>query len=283
MTKLLGIYREIQHSPNRESDDALILDFAAKRLKEKGFEVAIKKPEDVSRADFAGSGRPNLVFMMCEREGILNLIQSQEREDLIVVNPPESIWNTYRYQMIPLLKSAKIPMPKTDLYKTGGFSLDGQKNIWVKRGDVHNTQAGDVFLAKTTGEIEKAFRGFKSRGIEQAALQEHIPGDLIKFYGVGNSEPESKNIWFNWFYHKGQDLKNYKFSREALKKIICQAASQLKLEIYGGDAIVNAEGDIFLIDINAWPSFALFRDEASQKIADYLTAKVKNFAKLARV
>ena len=38
--------------------------------------------------------------------------------------------------------------------------------------------------------------------------------------------------------------------------------------------LVNSKGEFYLIDINAWPSFALFRDEASTRIADYLYSKV---------
>jgi D-alanine-D-alanine ligase-like ATP-grasp enzyme len=48
------------------------------------------------------------------------------------------------------------------------------------------------------------------------------------------------------------------------------AVSALGLEVYGGDAIVTPAGEIFLIDINAWPSFALYREEASLQIARLL-------------
>jgi hypothetical protein len=40
--------------------------------------------------------------------------------------------------------------------------------------------------------------------------------------------------------------------------------------VYGGDAIATASGELVLLDVNAWPSFALYRDEASAAIAAYL-------------
>ena len=264
--RLLAIYREVRHSPNRESDDAMILDRTAERLRAKGFETDMRRPEDVARGDFSGSAAPALVFMMCEREDILGLVASQARGGLRVINPPESVLNTYRFRTIPLLKQAKVPMPRTELFPVSRKTAPGFGKAWVKRGDVHNTQKGDVFLAKSKAEIDKAFKDYASRGIAHACLQEHVEGDLIKFYGVGTG-------WFKWFYHKDQELKKFRFSEPELKKIVQKAARVLGLEIYGGDAIVSVAGSIVLIDLNAWPSFALFRDEASQVIADHIASQ----------
>jgi hypothetical protein len=52
-----------------------------------------------------------------------------------------------------------------------------------------------------------------------------------------------------------------------------RAASALWLEVYGGDAIATASGDLVLLDVNAWPSFALYRDEGSASIAAYLALR----------
>jgi len=47
----------------------------------------------------------------------------------------------------------------------------------------------------------------------------------------------------------------------------------LGLEVYGGDAIVSQDGAISVIDLNAWPSFALFRPVAAGHIATLLAAR----------
>jgi hypothetical protein len=52
-----------------------------------------------------------------------------------------------------------------------------------------------------------------------------------------------------------------------------RAAAALGLDVYGGDAIVSAAGAISIIDLNAWPSFALYRPVAASRIAALLTAR----------
>jgi len=52
-----------------------------------------------------------------------------------------------------------------------------------------------------------------------------------------------------------------------------RAALALGLDVYGGDAIVTPASEIVLLDVNAWPSFALYRDEASLAIASYLALR----------
>jgi len=47
------------------------------------------------------------------------------------------------------------------------------------------------------------------------------------------------------------------------------------LEIFGGDAIVTAQGRLFIIDLNAWPSFALFRQTAAAHISDHIAQRVE--------
>jgi len=43
--------------------------------------------------------------------------------------------------------------------------------------------------------------------------------------------------------------------------------------VYGGDAIVTPAGEIVLLDVNAWPSFALYREEAAQRIAAHVALR----------
>jgi len=111
------------------------------------------------------------------------------------------------------------------------------------------------------------------RGIPSAVLNEHLKGDLIKFYGVKNTD------FFYWFYPN--DLNHSKFGLEAvngkaqgipfdenyLKQICTKAADVLDIYIYGGDCVVDKSGNIFIIDFNDWPSFSPCRAEAAPYIA----------------
>ena len=106
----------------------------------------------------------------------------------------------------------------------------------------------------------------------RSVWQEHIEGDLVKLYGVG----ESGEVWFKWFYHQDQELKGHPFSESELKEAFFSAAKALRLEVFGGDAVVASDGSVYLIDINAWPSFALFRGEASAAIARHILTKISH-------
>ncbi|HEY6930862.1 MAG TPA: hypothetical protein VJA66_14380, partial [Thermoanaerobaculia bacterium] len=110
-----------------------------------------------------------------------------------------------------------------------------------------------------------------ARGIDRAVLQRHVPGDLIKFYGVGS--PGAPLSWFEWFYHRDQTLSHHPFDPIELQTAVGNAARALGLEVFGGDAIAAGDGRIFLIDLNAWPSFALYRPIAAEKIAAHLVER----------
>lgn len=278
---LLGIFRETLHSPDRVFDDHEILRLTGEELRKKGLAVDFVKPEEIA-ADRAwwDRPRPELVFLMCEQERMLEPLSEWERKGTILVNSVEAIRNTYRYRMVPLISGAGVPFPKSELILSVTphwekhlklFQRNGDfKPLWIKRGDVHNTQKGDVTLARSPEEVRLILLNFQSRGVAQAVLQENIEGDLVKFYGVG----QSGETWFKWFYHKHQDLKNYKFSEDALKAAFFGAAQALGIDVFGGDAVVAADGSVTLIDINAWPSFALFRNDAAPAIARHIHSKI---------
>jgi hypothetical protein len=79
--------------------------------------------------------------------------------------------------------------------------------------------------------------------------------------------------WFEWFYHRDKGMLGYSFEVMCLRRAAFDAATALGLEIFGGDAIIQADGKPVIVDINAWPSYAQFRDRAAQVIADHLTER----------
>ena len=120
-----------------------------------------------------------------------------------------------------------------------------------------------------------ALTGLAGRGISHAVLQAHVDGDLLKFYGIGSgARPGDTRSpfapWFRYFYPREHEVHGYPFDPRALADHARRAATALGLEVFGGDAIVTPRGPVLLIDLNAWPSFALYRDEAAAEIASYL-------------
>ena len=167
-----------------------------------------------------------------------------------IVNRPAGIRNTDRERTIALFAQRRRPVPRT------ASSCDDREAArrrfrgpcWVKRGDVHATQEGDVAFADGRRRAGAAARALARRGIARAVVQDHAPGDLIKFYGVSATrrrtirQPPARPSWFQWFYHRDQDLRRYPFDAEALGAAAARAAAALGLDVYGGDAIVSPDG-----------------------------------------
>jgi hypothetical protein len=264
-----GIFREQAHSPGRETDDSEILRLTGKHLEARGFRVLIQSPEEIT---WPSVERPHGVFFMCERLEILGHLRELAARGVPLVNAPDAVLNTYRDRMIALLEEAGVAFVESRLVGTSDADVTpAGLPVWVKRGDVHNTQEGDVTFAASPDAIRAALAGLVARGITQAVLQPHVEGDLVKFYGIGgNARPDGTPAWFRSFYHKNQTLRGYPLDPIALGRAVRRAAAALGLEVYGGDAIATASGRIVMLDLNAWPSFALYREEAAERIADHL-------------
>ena len=276
-----GVYRELAHSPGRETDDALILRATAAALEERGFPVELRSAEELPETEDA-AGVPPFLFVMCERPAAVERLASWERRGARIVNRPEAIRNTDRERTLERFARQAIAFPESVLVATDGRAGAGAAlaaapafPLWIKRGDVHATQAGDVSRADSPEELSAGLARLASRGIARAVLQEHVPGDLIKFYGVAGETDGAAPAWFQWFYHRDQVLANHAFGEEALRTLVGRAAAALGLEVFGGDAIAGPGGRLVLIDLNAWPSFALYRDAAAPRIADALAARFR--------
>jgi hypothetical protein len=268
-----GIFREEAHSPGRESDDAEILRLTAKGLLAKGFQVDLKTPDELGVETEA---RPRAIFLMCEQPGALRALGALEAAGAREVNTPGAVLNTYRERMIAQFAEARVPFIASRLVATADERVAAPRPVWVKRADVHNTQEGDVVYAADAAAVARALEGLAARAIPRAVIQPHVDGDLIKFYGVGPGDrAHGGPPWFRWFYHKDQQLSGHAFDERALRHLVREAAAALGLEIYGGDCIVTASGELVLIDLNAWPSFALFREEAASVIAAYLSVRFR--------
>lgn len=271
MVKCLGILRELQNSPNRESDDELILKAVMQNLELQRVDVTLLTPEQADAADLAGY---DMIVPMCETYPRLMRLKSMARSGgPLIINPAESVFNCYRTQMIPRFeKTPELVFPETVILPTEQvdrlpeFATNG---AWLKRGDVHNTCSHDVVFARNDADAREIVADFKKREIRDTVIQKHQDGDLIKFYGVGPGQ------WFTWFYHDPSTARRLPFELEDLAFQAETAARAVGLEVFGGDAIVSPEGPIFIIDINSWPSFARVRAEAAVQIARRLRARLR--------
>lgn len=267
MTPILAIYRERVFSPGREADDARILEATAEALRSMGAEVRLA---DVGAASGA---RPPLVLAMCQGLEALDFLEEWEDEGSLIINRPRGILNCYRARMVHRLAQHDVPTPVGLAVKTSEpvpqelKGLDPNQGVWVKRGDVHAMESGDVFLARSAEEIAQALHALRDREIEQAVLQQHLAGDVVKFYAVRGKR------FFEWSYRSQGS--GPAFPVPVLQRATEEAGKALDLEVFGGDAVITPDGQICLIDINDWPSFASCWEGASQAIAHYVRERAQ--------
>ncbi len=273
-----GIYRELAHSPGRIDDDRAILNRVGEALAERGFSVELLAADDAEAAFEAP--RPN-ILVMCERGAVLDRLKAMEMAGSIVVNSPDAIRNTYRHRMVELFARRHVPAPASQIVATGASKPRPAGAMWVKRYDFHATQPDDVMYAASEDGWREALRRFARRGIPFVVAQEHVAGDLVKFYGVRNGAAATDANWFEWFYHRDKGMLGHSFEVSRLRQISFGAAAALGLEIFGGDAIIQANGEPMIIDLNAWPSYAKYREQAAKAIADHVTERFRRRPRIA--
>lgn len=274
MAQLVAIYRNPSYSPlQHRVNDTAILDATVAQLEADGWR-AIKTTElEIERGRLPAA---NLYLNMCQGTHAAEVLMPLETDGVVIVNRPSSALNCHRRRLVELLRASGLPFPHTVLQPTDGpppssddlaaLRSDGGK-VWVKRGDVHAERPEDV-VATTRERVSEALDAFHERGIQWVALQEHIPGPVVKFYGVADGR------FFNWYgADAGVAGERPAVDAERLKALAADAAAAIGLEVFGGDVAFPEPDRPVLIDINDWPSFAPFREDAARAIAAYLSQR----------
>ena len=267
MKRLLGIYREKEFSPGRhQSNDFLLLEEIASQLRARNVAVDLLTLEETN----GHAAETEMVFSMCQGRPALENLDAWERDGIRIINSPRSARNTHRDRLPPLMNKAGIAFPATQLVQTNNgdhpHEIDVNGGVWLKRGDVHAAIASDVQWVDSPEKLEEGLADFARRGIQLAAVQAHREGDEIKFYGVADVG------FFHWFYSR--DAHRYDFVADQLKELAQRAATAAGLDIFGGDVIVSPSGELTLIDLNDWPSFAPCREEAASAIAELIMRRM---------
>ncbi|PIP82352.1 MAG: hypothetical protein CO113_17030 [Elusimicrobia bacterium CG_4_9_14_3_um_filter_62_55] len=279
MHKALGVFRELTNSPNRETDDALILEAVMEQLSNLGIEAKTVTPEELDGMEL---GDCDVILPMCESyPRITRLAEEARTPGRFWINPPRSVLNCYRTHMVPaMLRLADVTFPDSEIRAVADGAGDppsfaAPAGWWLKRGDVHNTCDHDVVFVKSWSQVEDVLADFTKREVTHFVVQPHIDGDLVKFYGAGPDH------WFTWFYHDPVRAKRLPFELDALAAQAAAGARELDLEVFGGDAIISENGRITLLDLNSWPSFALVRREAAVQIAWHLQRRLNAARRVA--
>jgi hypothetical protein len=261
---MTGVFRERRFSPRRVKEDAAILELTAEKIRRKGMTVELMHPREIVDAP-----SPGFAFTMCEGPRYLRGLERWAAVGCQVFNHPMATRNCHRWRMLPLLAGAGVRVPRFLLMETSRgvrAPFDYKKGVWIKRWDMQTTRKADVRIFHSLSSLNQAVRELRKLGIKLAILQEHIPGDHIKFYGVRGTG------WFHGLPIPHEDTRGHAFSPEEIHRTGERAAETLGLDIYGADLVVS-EDKHYLIDINSWPSFSACRDAAAGQIASFLVER----------
>lgn len=270
----LGIGRSPRFSPNSVDRDAAVLQAVAQELRKMGHLV-----DCVSEDEYRTPDRVDGVFNMARREDVLKSMMLAEEQGVKVLNSASALLKASRTALTSLFLRSGIPVPYTKSFSEEGRNPDFP--VWLKRGDACAQTAGDVRFLHDGNELEAAVAEFRSAGICDLLVCEHVEGDLVKFYGVEGTD------FFYYYYPTAEPgfskfgleqingvPSGFSFDVEDLKLCADRAASLSGLTVYGGDCIVRSDGSFLIIDFNDWPSFSPCRDEAARAIARRLVESV---------
>lgn len=279
LLKITGVSRGSEFSPNHIGNDAAIFNKVVEELEKLGCEVRTYTEKEFVTADVEAA----VVFDMARDRATIAKLKEMENKGVLVINSAFGIDNCVRRPMTEKLIDNGVPHPKSYIVSTEEASFEENcYPCWIKRGDSHAMVKEDVCYVTDKARADDVLADFKARNIPNAVINEHLEGDLIKFYGVQNSD------FFYWFYPSpcshskfGLEIingmaKGIHFSEEVLKHYCEQASVALNVPVYGGDCVVAADGKIRIIDFNDWPSFARCREEAGKNIAAYIFTQAKN-------
>lgn len=298
--KIIGIQRDASASPNRETADAAIFEAVAKRLEAAGAIVTRLTDEQFLNAfpDDNPTYDPSMDALVTHANGIFTMsrnLQTCVMLDIVercyhipCVNSGSGITTcSDRQQIYNRFHQTALRQPPTwfgSLYKERwpNDPVDAYElldtlpyPIWIKRSLEHSQTPDDIIFASNEAEAHKALDAFVCRKIDEVAFSAHVQGDLIKFYGVAGEG------FFEWRYATEAPDKfgldntsvtphHYPFNAKALQEQCETVATCIGVPVYGGDAIIEADGQCTLLDFNDWPSFSCCREAAAEAIAHYM-------------
>lgn len=269
---MLLIQRARRYSPHSEEKDLVILEAVGRLLGkvdivgEEALETFLQSHERV-RENLSKAGVPTercLILSMGRAPQTLDDLSTLEEKGVCVLNPTAGVRACRRSNIERVMRENHLPLPPSE----------GEKGYWLKRGDQSAETQEDVCYCANRVELELAKERFQQRGIVDFIVQAHVEGDLIKFYGV-----EGTNF-FRCFYpcddgetKFGAEQRNgishdFNYSKGQLQHDAERLSRLLQTPIYGGDAIIRADGTYVIIDFNDWPSYSRCRQEAAQAIVE---------------
>ena len=271
--RYLGVSREEIFSPNRVEGDAAVFHAVVAELERQGNEVLCMTGQELVR-----QGIPDGIdgiFQMARSREVLAVL---ENATVPVTNSARAVKNCGRARQTEILKDSGL-IPESLVCSTRRVpDVWGCYPCWIKRGDSHSMEPGDVLFLRDVADCNAAMLDFAVRGIDTCVLQNHVSGWVAKFYGIrgaGITDCYAVSLKESKF---GQERYNERpdssgVSMETLTAMAERASRMLELDVFGGDAVVGPDGEITLIDFNDWPSFRTCTVESARKISELIIGR----------
>lgn len=280
--KLTGIKRAARFSPNSEDRDTAIIQAVASHLSQSyHHQVHLVDEQEFGLSHLEHT---DAVFSMARSRTALEILAEAEHNGMPVFNSADGLQRLSRRHLKTTCDKFGIGAPEH-------FTCCEQAQVpdrvtfpcWLKRDDGCAQQADDVRFITDAETLADALRTFGTRAIKEYVIEAHQQGDLLKFYGVADTDffycyhPTAQNGFSKFGLERinGQ-ASGFDFDRHLLKRQADCLGNALSVVIYGGDAIVTPEGDCRIIDFNDWPSFSACREEAALAIARLIHEKCTN-------
>lgn len=256
--RILAVSRAEQFSPNSVERDRAIFQAVTDRLQRQGHDVCFVSEDSPDRQE--STTHPDLILTMARKPETLRWLKSF---GVICINSPEGIASCAKHSLAAIMENLGTPVPPKE----------GTDGYWLKRGDAAAQTAEDVVYVSDREQLKTAIQTMRQRGVNDYTVSAHVPGDLVKFYGVGQGD------FFRWYYptdgghtkfgdeHRNGVACHYHFEAGTLQDEAQRLAAAVGVCVYGGDAIVRSDGSFCMIDFNDWPSFSRCREEAADAIA----------------
>lgn len=276
--KTLLIQRALCYSPNSEEKDLAVLQEVGSLLEDA---TIISEDDFVNRFSTYNQSVSSesvdsanvycQIISMARSTKALECLEQLEQSGIQVLNPSAGVWACQRSNVDKVMRENHLPFPPDE----------GNDGYWVKRADASAQSKEDVCFCQDWTEVENVKSAFMQRGIINIVIQAHVKGDVVKFYGVEDTD-------FFRYYYSGDDTETkfgdeerngkpqyYPFSSSNLQADAEKLACLLQTPIYGGDAIVREDGSYVIIDFNDFPSFSRCREEAAKAIVGRMKQKVE--------
>jgi hypothetical protein len=279
MPLVVALYRRASYSPRQHrANDPAILDRTLAHFARGGWAVSRVDEGALESAHAVAALPPAALWLnMCQGAAASEALLALEEAGALAINRPSSVLACHRHRLVPALAARGVRFPATEIVDAADTEAAARSAVvrdaasvrhpvWVKRGDVH-AEVGDDVVCVAPAAVPDAVATFAARGIARVALQAHVPGPVLKFYGVADGR------FFRWYdAASGPDGPRPAVDEPRLRALVFDAAAALGLDVFGGDVALPSPDDPVLVDLNDWPSFAPFRDDAAAAIADYALA-----------